>query len=383
MTMKKILLVCMVDSIHSVRWIEHFKEKDVEITVFPSRKFRHMHEGIYSILAKNPRITFLGIRKNGLLRFFGYIDFFMNKLFSFCFKKNFREILLNYKIRTSHFDYVHALESQSAGYLCSQVLRNYTSIPLILNCWGSDIYFYKNQVDHRLQLKNLLNRVNYFSADCKRDYLLANEFGFDGIQLPIIPSIEPIQTPIKYEDLIQLEKRELILIKGYGAQFGDLGAILPQLERILISYDWINLQFYSLDKEYINIVKLLMSKYPARVSFLSNKNPISNLEMQKLFSKALIHIGYSKSDGLPAAVIESMKWGAYPIQTNTSCVEELILDGANASLISLGTQNLGNEIDAIINQLPTYKDLVKKNIEFVNQRYSFDSLEKQISAFYN
>jgi glycosyltransferase involved in cell wall biosynthesis len=380
---KKILLVCMVDSIHSVRWMQHFKEKDVEITVFPSRKYKKMHEGIFLILANNPRITFLDIQNTIFLRISGYIDFFMNKFFAFFGRKNFREILLNYKIRSSHFDFVHALESQSAGYLCSKVLKNYSTLPLILNCWGSDIYFYKNRAEHRLQLQLLLNRVNYFSADCKRDYLLANEFGFDGIQLPSIPSIEPIQIPIKYEDLIQLEERNHILIKGYGAPFGDLGAILPELERVLISHEWINLQFYSLDKEYIKMIKLLMSKYPSRVTFISNKKPISNLDMQKLFSRALIHIGYSKSDGLPAAVIESMKWGAYPIQTNTSCVEELILNGASASLIKFSSHNLGNEIESIIEDMPKYRNLVKENIEFVNEHYSFASLKKDISAFYN
>jgi len=342
-----------------------------------------LHEGISSVLANNPKITFLGIQNNGFFRISGYIDYIMEKLFKFCFNKNFRELLLNYKIRSSHYDYVHALESQSAGYLCSRVLRKYPSIPLILNCWGSDIYFYKNQANHQLQLKILLNRANYFSADCKRDYLLAYEFGFNGIRLPIIPSIEPILIPIKYEDLIQLEERKLILVKGYGAMFGDLGAILPELERVLISYKWINLQFYSLDEEYIEIINSLISKYPSRVTYISNKNKISNLEMQKLFSRALIHIGYSKSDGLPAAIIESMKWGAYPIQTNTSCVEELVLDGASASLIPLINHNLGSEIETIINNLPKYEDLVKINIEFVNQNYSFISLEKSIAAFYN
>jgi glycosyltransferase involved in cell wall biosynthesis len=379
---KTVLLVCMVDSIHTARWIQNTKEKNIEITIFPSQKFKYIHKEIISIIEDDPKVTFLGIRKNKFFRIFGYIDFILDKLFKFLLKKNFRETLLEFKIRKSHFDFVHALESQSAGYLCARVLNQYPTIPLILNCWGSDLYFYKNRIEHQSRLFDLLNRVNYFSADCRRDYLLAKQYGFHGISLPVIPSIEPVHRPIEYKDLIQFKDRNLILIKGYGALFGNLEAILPDLENILISYDWVNLKFYSLDKEYIGRVELLASKYPERVTHITNSKPVSNKEMQSLFRQSFIHIGYSKSDGLPAAVLESMKWGAYPIQTNTSCLQELILDGACASLIPLSEHHLQQEVEEVINNLPRFEDLVKNNIDFVNQNYSYLSIEKLTSDFY-
>jgi glycosyltransferase involved in cell wall biosynthesis len=380
---KKILIVCMFDSLHSARWISHFKEKNIDITIFPSRKFRKAHQDIISLLGKKSKINSVGIYNYRILRFSAYIDFLLDKIFKIILKKSYRKILLECVVREGNFDFVHALESQSAGYLCSEVLRNHPSIPLVLNCWGSDIYFYKNEASHQPQLSFLLNRVNYFSADCKRDYGLAAQFGFRGIELPIVPSIDPIRIPIKYENMTEFEKRNLILIKGYGAQFGDLPAILPDLENILINDNGIRFMFYSLDEEYFNTVKKLISKYPGQISYITNNKPVSNSEMQVLFSKALIHIGYSKSDGLPASVLESMKWGVYPIQTNTSCLQELVLDGAKASLIPLIGHHLKREIEMILNDLPTYKDFVKNNIEFVNQNYSISSVEKCIESFYN
>lgn len=373
----------MVDSIHTARWIHNVKQKNIEIMVFPSRRFKNIHKDLISIMGDNSKVTFLGVRKNRISSVAGYLDFILDLLFKFSIRKDFRETLLKFKIRTSRFDYIHALESQSAGYLCAKVLKQYPAIPLILNCWGSDIYFYKNRVDHQPYLFDLLNRTNFFSADCKRDYLLAEQYGFRGINLPIIPSVEPIHTPIKYEDLIQFKYRNLILIKGYGARFGNLTAILPELEHILLNHKWANLKFYSLDKEYIDHVNLLSSRYPGRVTYITNKKPISNQEMQTLFSQSLVHIGYSKSDGLPAAVLESMKWGVYPIQTNTSCLDELVLSGAKASLIPLDRHHLRQEIEEVINELSKFEDLVKHNIEFVNKNYSFSSIEKLTSAFYN
>jgi hypothetical protein len=59
------------------------------------------------------------------------------------------------------------------------------------------------------------------------------------------------------------------------------------------------------------------------------------------------------------------------------------LSGAKASLIPLDRHHLSQEIEEVINELSKFEDLVKHNIEFVNKNYSFSSIEKLTSAFYN
>ena len=75
MRKRKVLVVGMVDSIHLARWLSQFEGSDIEFTIFPSKRFKFIHEKMLNVVRNNPRIDFAGGLGNYLLRYSGYFDF--------------------------------------------------------------------------------------------------------------------------------------------------------------------------------------------------------------------------------------------------------------------------------------------------------------------
>jgi glycosyltransferase involved in cell wall biosynthesis len=55
--------------------------------------------------------------------------------------------------------------------------------------------------------------------------------------------------------------------------------------------------------------------------------------MLRLFGRARLAVGTSRSDGLPLSCAEALAMGALPIQSNTSCLGEWIRDGETGLLV--------------------------------------------------
>jgi glycosyltransferase involved in cell wall biosynthesis len=53
----------------------------------------------------------------------------------------------------------------------------------------------------------------------------------------------------------------------------------------------------------------------------------------KIYGKARISIGLSISDGVPNSLLESMALGTFPIESNTSCADEWIINGENGFIV--------------------------------------------------
>jgi hypothetical protein len=52
-TRQKILVVCMLDSIHTARWLSLFKEQKIDFFLFPSTPNRIMHNQIKQLINKS------------------------------------------------------------------------------------------------------------------------------------------------------------------------------------------------------------------------------------------------------------------------------------------------------------------------------------------
>ena len=79
----------------------------------------------------------------------------------------------------------------------------------------------------------------------------------------------------------------------------------------------------------------LKHAYPDRVDFSTLSRPLTNENLRKIFLNSRIYIGCSISDGISTSFLEALIYGAYPIQTDTSCANEWVEKGAKASLVQL------------------------------------------------
>ncbi len=376
----QVLLIGMLDSIHVARWLNQFKDSSIDFHIFPSKKFRKIHLELLA-LSKCNSYKIFGLPRAE--RFAGYLDFVKYVLPAKMGFESRRRRALNKILRHTSFDFIHALELQGAGYLVESLDDELLRSPsLIVTNWGSDIYFFKKFPDHEKRIRSLLEKADYYSAECERDYQLARNLNFSGLDLPCIPNAGGFDLFSSLQELSPPSQRKQILIKGYGGIFGraDLPiSILPSIAEEFPSYLF---HFYSVTQD----VQLLLNQLPeellSRIRITTVKQRINHLEMLCEFQKSRIYIGCSESDGVSTSFLEALTAGTYPIQTGTSCANEWVIKGAVASIIELTKSSLLTAIRESLSGDSLVDDASRVNISISKQYLSKEVIALSAQQFY-
>ena len=379
MIKRKVLVVGMVDSIHLARWLSQFEGSDIEFTVFPSKRFKFIHEKMLNLVRNNPRIDFAGGLGNYLLRYSGYFDF----LFFELIKSDLRSRSLTRILKKTKFDYVHALEIQGAGYLAENALREINNKPkLILTNWGSDIFYFQSIPEHLKKIRFALKAADFYSAECVRDYRLAKLYGFTGKELPCIPNAGGFDESEFNLPKIKTSERNGIVVKSYGGRFGRGNLAIEAISDILPTNPKISVYFYSVTKDLEESVSKLKQAYPDRVNFSTLNRPLTHEKLREIFLNSRIYIGCSISDGISTSFLESLAYGAYPIQTDTSCANEWVEKGIKASLVRLDYQHLVTEIKSALNESQLIDTATRLNFNIAKHELNRNTIYSLASEFY-
>ena len=383
---KKVLLVGMFDSIHFARWIAQFKGGNIQFSIYPSSKFRKIHPLLEEVLSFKDlctiEITFLDrLVPKALL---GYLDFILFIASSVVSRKlNLRARLLSRSLKKSDFSFVHLLEFQHAGYLyldAELLLQPEKNYKLITTNWGSDIYFFQDDVSHKSRIQRLLQQTDLYSAECERDYKLARGMGYAGEFLPCIPNAGGFK---ESQFMLPLpNERDLIICKAYGGQFGRGDLLIEVLEEFLINFPSTPVFLYSVTDDLLGVVSKLASKFP-NVRFSDQNHKLAHPALLEQFRSAQIYIGLSRSDGISTSFLEALNSGAYPIQSNTSCANEWVKKGAVASLVSLQKNEILQELIGTYNNFQKLALAQRENL-FVARRYlKYDDIARVSRDFYS
>jgi glycosyltransferase involved in cell wall biosynthesis len=376
---KRVLLVCMLDSIHSAHWVQRFVDLDVIIELYPSKRFRHLHPKLAELISQSTNIK-LAI-ENKLIHpsLYGYVDFLRNEVFPKLGSRRNRLKRLQYHLDQSLFHFVHALEIQAAGYLTADLSLSLDS-KLIVTNWGSDIYHFKNFEVDLAKIRNVLQKADRYSAECSRDYALARELGFAGLELPIVPnSGGNSYIPAKFE----VQKESLVVVKCYGGRFGRGDLAIKAVSKLLRVESSYRVFFYSVSPEYEKMIIEMQEEYPNRIEFSTIRSGKSHSELMELFTKAKIYLGCSLSDGISTSFLEALSHGVYPIQTNTSCANEWIEKGMHASLVNLDLEEISCEL---ISKATDWKSLENKtalNLEKARELLNPVNIKLKSQTFYD
>lgn len=376
---KRVMLVCMLDSIHTAHWIERFISSDIIIEIYPSKKFRHLHPKIVQILENSPNIKLALPYKFIPLILLGYIDFLLNEILSKFFGPPNRQSRLQRRVDESSFDFLHSLEMQAAGYLCANILFD-SKTQFIVTNWGSDIYYFKNFATDEILIRDLLQKANRYSAECSRDYALAREFGFSGLELPLIPNSGGNSYIGTYDPN---QKELLIVAKCYGGLFGRGDLAIKAVSNLFAVNSSFAVFFYSVSPEYEKLIVDLQRKYPNRVEFSTIKSGKSHAELMDIFKKARIYMGCSLSDGISTSFLEALAHGVFPIQTNTSCANEWTNQGIHASLVSLDLDEISSELIKRANSWQNLEKLTSHNLEIARKLLDPAIIQTKSQTFYD
>ena len=376
----QVLLIGMLDSIHVARWLAQFKDSSIHFFVFPSKKFRKIHPELVTLSKCNNYQIFGLPYTQGIA---GFLDFFRYVLpakmgFLTQRQRSLSKILLRRK-----FDFVHALELQGAGYLVDSLDVELLRHPsLIVTNWGSDIYFFKKFPDHERRIKSLLAKADYYSTECERDYQLARDLNFLGVNLPCIPNAGGFDLANSSQELSLPSNRKQILIKGYGGIFGRVDLPISILELVAEEFPTYLFHFYSVTEDVQLLLDQLPEKLLSRIRISTVKQRIAHSEMLREFQKSRIYIGCSESDGVSTSFLEALTTGTYPIQTGTSCANEWVIKGAVASIVELTENSLLSAIRKALSDDSVVDDALKVNLSISKKYLSKEVIAHSAQQFY-
>jgi glycosyltransferase involved in cell wall biosynthesis len=372
MSRKRVVLVCMVDSIHVARWISQFEPNEVEFTLFPSTPNRRVHSMIKDMMVNNGNIK--------IVPFGGKLSIPLWGL-DLVFSDYVRGWLLRGILKQTKPDFVHALELQHGGYITSRALED-TSIktPFIATNYGSDIYWFQQFPKHLAKIKRLLARADRYSAECNRDVDLAKNYGFSGEVMPVFPNAGGFTKEQLNRDLIPTSERKVIAIKGYEGWVGRASVAVDALYALTTELADYKIIFYSCNAKTIRLVKRLKRTTRLNIEW-HGKGELSHTQMLDLFASARIYIGISLSDGISTSLLEAMAMGAFPIQTSTACVDDWFkADFSGHRILELDPELLARAVESGLRADARFQAL---NLETILHLASEERVRAMAIAFYD
>lgn len=378
--MKKVLVIGMLDSIHLARWLSQFEDQAIMFVIYPSKKFRSVHPDLISLVNLNKNYSFA---QKKWINFYGYKEFFFNNFLAKLSKRFSSGNRLAKIIEKCNFDYIHALEIQGAGYLLLEcnIEKSNKSQRIIVTNWGSDIYYFEENLEDRTKIQKVLELADYYSAECHRDYELALKNGYSGKFLPINPNAGGFKADVIQRNTRASNDRSQIIAKCYGGEFGLGELVIAAMDDYLNITKNNSVFFYSVTKDLEPMLKELILKYPNRIDFSTVRNRLSISDMYEKFANSRIYIGASRSDGISTSFLEALVLGAYPVQTDTSCGNELVQKGFHAHLVEPTKRAI---FDALISidKLSNLEELRLSNKSLAFEFLNFESIKLDSIKYY-
>lgn len=309
----RIVLVCMVNSIHVARWVEQFPSEKFEFILFPSTPTYAAHPRITALQAANGNISIYPFQGRLGLYLWTMDQVLANRV---------RSWFLQRLLKDSKPDFVHALEFQHGAYLADLTLRKYKlDTTFIATCYGSDIFWFQRFGSHLKKIKSVLERADFYSAECERDVTLAKNYGFSGQALPTIPNAGGISEEYKKLRVLPVSQRNLIMVKGYDSWVGRGSMAIEALSLLGEALDGFEILVYSCERKTLRAIRKLDPSLRHRIA-VYKKGALPHEQMMANFAEALIYVGVSESDGISTSMVEAMAMGCYPVQTSTACSSE-------------------------------------------------------------
>jgi glycosyltransferase involved in cell wall biosynthesis len=280
-------------------------------------------------------------------------------------------------------DIVHCFEMQISGLpILPIMLKNNT--PLVYSSWGSDMFYFENLGVSKQEIRQFLSRVNYLITDCKRDYHIAKDNGFNANYLGVFPGNGGLK--INTLNIKPTTERDIIMIKGYEDGVGKASVVLNSLVLVDIALlENKKIVIYSADNVLESQIKASNILSKLNITIYYRHKFIENDSLLELMGKSSIHIANSVSDGMPNALLEAMSMGAFPIQSNPGNVtQEVITDGLNGFLINNPLDNY--EIAELIEDAIKNEELRMKaqnyNITYMALNNNRSNLQSKIVHLY-
>jgi len=375
MAKRKVLIACMLDSVHSARWLTQFEDQSINFLLFPSSPHRRVHPELEKLLSGSGAATF---RLVPLARYFALplwvLDKFANNFF--------RGSLLKAAIRSFQPSLVHSLELQKAGYVALRALPSGKpkGLKLLVTNWGSDIFWFQRFPKHKAKLQKLMKLADFYSAECERDVVLASNLGFTGQAMPVIPNAGGFSEADFAIPRLALSERKTIALKGYHGWVGRAKVSLEAVREMSEELQGYKIIVYSANRSVLKLAKQISKQTGLEIKAFG-KGAMSHKQVLEMFSISKIFVGLSESDGISTSMLEAMAMGAIPVQTSTACCDEWFGD-SGVAVHEITVPAVKNAIREGL-KLAENPANAEKNLETIKARASAEMVKKIALTFYD
>jgi len=260
-----------------------------------------------------------------------------------------------------------------------EVMEKYPAQKWIYSSWGSDLFYFQNELKYLKDIKRVLPRVNYLFTDCKRDHQIAKNHGFSGQFLGVFPGGGGFDLSEMEQYKLPNEQRKTILIKGFQGRSGRAISVLKGVECLkkeLIDY---NIVVFGADDEVFNYIKqsVLRDWFNFQI-----KGKMSHQQVIQLMGQSKIYIGNSNSDGIPNTLLEAICMEIFPIQSNPGgATAEIIHHHINGMLIE-DCENV-SEIKKTILEAISFLSTANYDKKKLLPELDYNYLQEKVQKIYN
>lgn len=386
----RILFVVRPISVHAARWINQVADQGWDLHVFPAFE-APLHPDFTNVTAyslmRQRATPGSGIRQKVLwpLPVGGDRVQMLGRRFPERWTS--RAVWLARLIKRLRPDMIHSLEFQHPGYLSLRAREFYKGLfpPWVTTNWGSDIYLYGPLAEHGDKVRSILAKCDYYACECQRDVALAREYGFRGEVLPVLPVAGGfhLEKMRQYRQPGPTSARRVVALKGYqhwaGRALVGVQAI-GQCAEALKAGNY-SVAIYSADEDVRIAAERMALATGLRIEFVPSG---SHEDIMRVHGRARVGIGLSISDGLSTSALESIVMGAFPVQSDTSCLcEDLVRDGETALMVPPENPEA---VAAAIRRAITDDDLVDRaaeaNDRVAERRLDYSVIQPQVVEMY-
>jgi hypothetical protein len=382
---KTIIFIGMLDSIHFERYIKSVSfSNQLEIYILPSSNYTIPTPFVLSLIC-DPKS---GVKYIPRWRFF--IDYLSlnhrSKFYVRILCKVFQN-LLDYDLKsTSQFEFtfkfvnvlkpkiIHIFEMQNAGYLLlnSKIIEN-KNFKLFYTNYGSDLRWFKNFRIHLEKIAEVIKNIDLAFCESEQDRTLMIDLGYLNSFAPITLNST---ISINYLDSFNFEKnyakRKVIVVKGYNDFMGKADIIIESLFLIRHYLENYKIIFYSCSRLTHSKINDTLKLAGLDVESFSH-GQLTNQELLDIFSRAVISLSSSKSDGVGTSNIESAYLGAYVITSNNSSIHEYLEKDCHCSNLDwFDVKSFADEILVALQKSNNLSELASKNRSKIRQIISLN-----------
>lgn len=380
----KILFVASGESVHTARWIRQLDDQGYEIHLFSSEVSSRLHPLLHG------RVTFhcdvssraSGPRAKGVPVGHPLLAAGANLVSRRLFTERPTD-RLTALIRKLRPDVVHSMELQAAGYLTLEA-RGRLDRPFpywAVSNWGSDIYLFGRLPEHRGRLRAILSHCDLYLCECRRDVALAQDLGLGSQPSVVVPSGGGLSLgSLAPWRAVPPSQRRRILLKGYQGWAGRALCGLRAIEMLADELRPFELIIYLPNPEVELKARLIAEDTGLRIRIVPQT---SHDGMLRLHGQARTSIGLSISDAASTSFLEALAMGSFPIQSNTACADEWVIDGQTALLVPPEEpQLIAQALRLAVNDDCLVDEAARYNQSVVEERLGAEMIRARVKALY-